>query len=83
MEKQTERFERLQMMCKNVIGSHIGGKQAYTLNHYTGVDDMGEYEYWEFHEVTEKGRTMFGFSIPNFNQFEETLTDYLNRIQTN
>lgn len=78
-----ERFERLQMMCENVIGNHIGGKKAYDLNHYKGTDEMGEYEYWDFHEVTEKGRQMFGFSIPDFNQFEETLTDYLNRIQTN
>jgi hypothetical protein len=74
------RFERLEMMCKNVIGNHIGGKPAYTLTHHKGTDDMGEYEYWDFHEVTEKGVPMFGFSDPYFNGFEETLTSYLNDL---
>jgi hypothetical protein len=77
------RFERLQMMCENVIGNHIGGKPAFNLKHYKGTDEMGDYEYWDFHEVNQKGKEHFGFSSPNFNQFEENLTDYLNRVQLN
>lgn len=75
------RFERLEMMCKSVIGNHIGGKPAYEINHYKGTDSDGDkYEYWDFHELTEKGVPMFGFSDPNFNGFEETLTSYLNDL---
>jgi|APGre2960657505_1045072.scaffolds.fasta_scaffold180024_2 hypothetical protein len=75
------RFNKLQQMCKEVIGNHIGGKPAYRISHYKGTDEMGDYEYWDFHEVNEKGREHFGFSSPNFKFFDKILTNYLTEVQ--
>lgn len=64
-------------MCREIIGNHIGGKPAYTINHYKGTDEMGDYEYWDFHEVNKKDKQHFGFSSPNFETFNKMLTHYL------
>ena len=74
------RFNELQEMCKQIIGNHIGGNPAYSIQHYKGTDDRGNYEYWDFHEITEKGKAMFGFSSPSFSDFDRTLTNYLTDI---
>jgi hypothetical protein len=76
---QTNQFQQLQKMCKETIGNHIGGKPAYRLS-YIPENQLGP-EYWDFHELNIKGKEMFGFSSPNFNDFRKDLISYLNDLK--
>lgn len=76
---ETNGFQQLQKMCKEIIGNYIGGRPGYRLS-YIPANELGG-QYWDFHELDIKGKECFGFSSPNFKDFKKDLVSYLNDLK--